>query len=77
MAGALGGLLVAAAILGWFASLATGRMPLGLQRMGAFVLRYNAQVQGYLLLLTDRYPYSGPWVGEPEPASMPELLVWS
>jgi hypothetical protein len=74
---ALGGLLLVVAILGWFASLVTGRMPAGLQRMGAFVLRYNAQVHGYLLLLTDRYPYSGPWVNLAAPEPKPELLVWS
>lgn len=78
VAGALDGLLVVVAFLGWFASLVTGRMPPGLQRMGAFVLRYHAQVNGYLLLLTDRYPYSGPWVrAAPMPEPRPELLVWS
>jgi hypothetical protein len=50
-----------AAFLGWFAALARGRMPEGLRNLGAYYLRYNAQVSGYALyLLTDRYPYSGP-----------------
>jgi Domain of unknown function (DUF4389) len=57
---AYGGLLFVVALLGWFASLASGRMPLGLRNTGALCLRYAAQTHGYLLLLTDFYPYSGP-----------------
>jgi hypothetical protein len=57
---AYGGLLFAVALLGWFASLANGRMPLGMRNAGALGLRYAAQTHGYLLLLTDSYPYSGP-----------------
>jgi Domain of unknown function (DUF4389) len=57
---AYGGLLVAVALLAWFATLATGRMPLGLRNAGALALRYGAQAYGYGLLLTDSYPYSGP-----------------
>jgi len=49
-----------AAMLGWFSSLARGRMPLGLRNAGALALRYQAQTHGYLLLLSDSYPYSGP-----------------
>ena len=73
------GLLVAVAIFGWFVSLATGRMPVGLRNAGAYVLRYWAQTSGYgFLYLTDRYPYSGPAERrvepEPEPAE-PEPLA--
>lgn len=57
---AYGGVLTIVAVLGWFASLATGRMPLGLRNAGALCLRYMAQLSGYELLLTDTYPYSGP-----------------
>ena len=42
-----------------------GRIPLGLRNAGSHALRYNAQANGYLLLLTDRYPFSGPPVEEP------------
>lgn len=66
---AYGGLLGIVAVLGWFASLANGTMPLGLRNAGALALRYAAQTNGYLLLLTDHYPYSGPTRlagGEPE-----------
>jgi hypothetical protein len=53
--------LYAVAILGWFASLFTGRMPRGLRNLGAFTLRYGAQTSSFgYLLLTDRYPYAGP-----------------
>jgi hypothetical protein len=49
------------AILGWFASLFTGRMPDGLRKLGLLGLRYSAQANAYgLALLTSRYPYAGP-----------------
>jgi hypothetical protein len=57
---AIGGAAWAAAFLGWFAALATGRMPRGLRNLGAYSLRYSAQSSAYVFVLTDRYPYSGP-----------------
>ncbi|HEY2633059.1 MAG TPA: DUF4389 domain-containing protein [Solirubrobacteraceae bacterium] len=57
---AYGGLLGAVAFLGWFSSLATGRMPMGMRNAGGLALRYAAQANGYIFLLTDHYPYSGP-----------------
>ncbi|HTA36514.1 MAG TPA: DUF4389 domain-containing protein [Solirubrobacteraceae bacterium] len=57
---ALNLLLGVAAVLGWFSSLARARMPRGLRNAGAFALRYQAQTIGYLLLLSDAYPYGGP-----------------
>ena len=63
--GALSGVLFLAGIGAWFAALAIGRIPHGLRNAGAHALRYNAQTYGYLLLLTDRYPFSGPPVEEP------------
>jgi hypothetical protein len=57
---ALAGGLVVAAFLGWFASLATGRMPAGLRALGEWALGYYGQTYGYLYLLTGTYPYSGP-----------------
>jgi hypothetical protein len=69
---ALGLLAFVAGVFGWFASLATGRMPHGLRNVIAWYLRYAAQATGYLFLLTDRYPYSGPPVEEPEPEPEPE-----
>ena len=57
---AYSGVAFAAAVLGWFAALATGRMPRGLRDLGAAALRYAAQLQAYVLLLTSRYPDSSP-----------------
>lgn len=60
ISGVLSYTLFVVGLLGWFASLATGRMPEGMRNLGAFALRYAAQQNGYLYTLTDRYPYSGP-----------------
>jgi len=53
-------LLGVAALLGWFAALARARMPRGLRDLIAYTISYAAQLWGYLLLLTDRYPNSDP-----------------
>ena len=60
VAGTLGGAFAVSAVLAWFYSLVTGRAPAGVQRLGVFALRYTAQTDAYLYLLTARYPYSGP-----------------
>ncbi len=62
---AYGTLLAAVAFLGWFASLFIGAMPLGLRNAGALALRYGAQINGYLFLVSGTYPYSGPNVAPP------------
>ena len=57
-------------------------MPAGLRNVCAFVLHYQAQFYGYLYLLSDRYPYSGPVMGSepPEPedgrAAPPWPFAW-
>ena len=58
--GASLGLLVVAAILGWFYAVARGRMPRGLRDAIAYAISYAAQFWAYLLVLTDRYPSSDP-----------------
>lgn len=68
-----GGIAAFAAIFGWFVSLVRGRMPQGFRDLLAFGLRYEAQVGGYMLLLTDRYPTSNPL--DPVPASPPPQSV--
>ncbi|MGH3048328.1 MAG: DUF4389 domain-containing protein, partial [Gaiellaceae bacterium] len=76
VAGGLGSVLVTVGLLGWFAGLVTGRMPQGLRNLGAYAIRYNAQAHAYLYLLTDRYPYTGPWEwSPPEPADAVEPEV--
>jgi hypothetical protein len=74
---ALGGAAVVAAILGWFASLATGRMPRGLRDLGAWWIRYDGQANAYALFLTERYPYAGPYefAEPPEPDVAVEELA--
>lgn len=73
LSAAYGSLLVAVALLGWFASLFTGTMPLGLRNAGALAVRYSAQLYGYLFLLTDAYPYSGPNVAPPPLTADPSI----
>jgi uncharacterized protein DUF4389 len=55
-----GALLFVCALLGWFASLARGRMPKGLRDAGAYSIGYSAQLTAYLLLVTERYPNADP-----------------
>jgi Domain of unknown function (DUF4389) len=49
-------------VLGWFSSLARGRMPKGLRDAGAYSVGYSAQMLAYVLLVTDRYPNADPTV---------------
>ena len=44
------------AFFAWFVCLALGRMPEGMRNLLAFTIRYHSQTQGYLMLLTQRYP---------------------
>ena len=72
----VGGVAAVCAFLGWFASLARGRMPNGLRDLGAYGLGYTAQAYAYALLLTDRYPNSDPdelgpaWSLPPHPVGL-------
>ncbi|HEY7151147.1 MAG TPA: DUF4389 domain-containing protein [Solirubrobacterales bacterium] len=61
------------ALFGWFTGLFLGHMPQGLRNLGVFALRYSAQLNGYLWLLTDTYPFSGPSQESlAEPTAIPE-----
>ncbi len=62
---ALGVVLLTAAILTWFNALARGSAPWGLRNFSAYAIRYGAQLNGYLLFLTDTYPNAGPLEGAP------------
>ena len=44
-----GGVAAVCAVLGWFAILAIGRMPLGLRNLGAYGLGYTAQAYAFTL----------------------------
>jgi len=74
VAAPLGSVAFVAAVFGWFVSLFLGRMPLGLRNFIAFAVRYSAQVYAYVLLLTDRYPDSGPRQHEPAEEDAAELV---
>lgn len=72
----LGGALFVVGVLGWFAALATGRMPQGLRNLGAIAIRYQAQAHAYGAVLTDRYPYASPAVRRAEqPVQATEALA--
>jgi Domain of unknown function (DUF4389) len=44
------------AFVGWFYALFAGRMSEGIESLGTYALRYEAQTFGYAFLLTDKYP---------------------
>jgi hypothetical protein len=72
--GALGWALAVCAFLTWFVALARGSAPWGLRNLSAYALRYGAQMNAYLLLLTDAYPHSSPLEGAAEPQlSLPDV----
>jgi Domain of unknown function (DUF4389) len=47
------------AFVGWFYALATGRMSEGIESLGNYALRYEAQTLAYTFLLTGKYPSLG------------------
>lgn len=75
ISGALSAVLLVVGLLGWFAALASGRMPPGLRNLGAYTIRYVAQTNAYWFILTDAYPHASPALRpppepEPEPAAV-------
>jgi hypothetical protein len=56
----MGGVAATAAFLGWFAAVARARMPRGLRDLIVYAIAYTAQVTGFFLLVTDRYPTADP-----------------
>lgn len=73
VASAYGGVAGIASVLGWFAALFTGKMPHGLRSAQTLALRYSAQNNGYVFLLTDSYPYSGPSQNAMPVSEVPEV----
>jgi hypothetical protein len=72
LASGFGTVACVAAVGAWFSALFTGRVPSGLHGLLAWAVRYDAQAYSYMLLLTDRYPYTGPdGRGRPEPEPEP------
>jgi Domain of unknown function (DUF4389) len=71
--GAFSTVMLVAGIGAWWAGLVVGRIPEGLKGLLAWAVRYEAQFYGYLLLVTARYPYTGPdGRGRPE-ATAPQV----
>lgn len=68
---ALGGALALVGLFGWVVGLILGRMPFGLRDLGAYAIRYASQTYAYILLVTPRYPDSGPLRGEPDEDEAP------
>jgi hypothetical protein len=65
---AMWGVLFVIAFLGWFYALVLGRTSEGLRNLGVSFIRYGAQVDAYVLLVTGRYPYAAPVLrGKPPP----------
>jgi hypothetical protein len=60
LAGAFGSVLLAAAVASWFVALALGRTTEGLRELGAFCIRYQAEVLAFLVLATPRMPRLDP-----------------
>jgi hypothetical protein len=52
--------LIAIWVLGWFVCMFTGAMPRGMRDLGALAVRFGVQANGYMFLLTDRYPSFSP-----------------
>ncbi|MDX6485447.1 MAG: hypothetical protein QOF43_600, partial [Gaiellaceae bacterium] len=67
----LGYALGAAALLTWFVALFTGSAPWGLRNLSAYALRYGAQLNAYVYLLTDQYPHASPLEGAAAPEAEP------
>jgi hypothetical protein len=77
VAGSFAGVAIVAAVGAWFCALFTGRIPDGLHGLLAWAVRYEAQAYSYALLLTDRYPYTGPdGSGRVEPEPPPAHQEW-
>ena len=61
-----------ASMFTWFVALARGSAPWGLRNLMAYALRYFAQTNAYLYLLTDAYPHASPLEGEELPPQQQE-----
>ena len=61
---ALGWALIVAAFFTWWVAMIRGVAPWGLRNLSAYALRYGAQLNAYVFLLTDAYPHASPLEGE-------------
>jgi hypothetical protein len=79
--GVMGAVAFVAAVISWFAIVATGRQPQGLWDLTAFYLRWRVRAVAYTAMLRDEYPPfgDGPYPAElelrPPDAPRPRLTV--
>jgi hypothetical protein len=58
------------ALFAWFVALFMGRIPEGMRNLLAFSVKYHAQTQGYVFLLTSKYPsFNVPLDDQPAPVT--------
>jgi hypothetical protein len=75
LASVLGVVLLGTAIGAWFVGLVLGRTTEGLRELGAFCVRYAAETEAYLLLVTPLYPRLAPRAEDrPLPEATAEAL---
>jgi hypothetical protein len=76
VAGAMSTLLFALGFLNWWVGLFTGAVPERMRRLAHWTLQYQAHLYAYGLILTDRFPYTGPEAvpggGVPAPMTAPD-----
>jgi hypothetical protein len=60
--------ILLAAFYTWFVALVRGVAPWGLRNLMAYALRYDAQLNAYVFLVTDAYPHASPLEGAAETA---------
>jgi hypothetical protein len=63
----LGALMGVLAIIAWFIAVFTAKVPEGLRNLLLFCFRFSTQTNGYLYILTDRYPSFAYETPDPEP----------
>jgi hypothetical protein len=56
LSGVLNYLSELVAVFAWFVAIFMGRIPEGMRNLLAFSVRYHAQTQAYVYLLTSKYP---------------------
>ena len=70
LSGVLNYLSFLVSFFAWFVAIFMGRIPEGMRNLLAFSVRYHAQTQGYVMLLTSTYPsFNVPLEDAPAPAT--------
>jgi hypothetical protein len=64
---ALSDVIFVSGIFMWFTGVVLGRVPRGVRNVSVYALRYAAQLNAYLLFVTERYPHASPLDGAERP----------